>query len=161
MQLVFQPIFSILLPRQHHGMWTSQFPFLHSIKDAVLYSEACLYSCINWSLVEACHQSLLGVFQSSTSRKGIRVKPKLGSGFIYWNGICWHLVVPPWQRSLTMTLSLAVIRMAGSQVDIPLQVQQTSGRKKPWGLVFLMCNCLWLHHHHLNLLHRLMHFQTF
>ena len=33
--------------RQCHEVWASQFPFLHSLKDMVPPSEACLYGCIN------------------------------------------------------------------------------------------------------------------
>ena len=33
--------------RQHHEVWASWFPFLHSIMDSVPPSEACLYRCIN------------------------------------------------------------------------------------------------------------------
>ena len=37
--------------RQHHEIWASQFPFLHTFKKVISPSEACLYGCINWSLV--------------------------------------------------------------------------------------------------------------
>ena len=36
--------------RQHLEVWSSQFPFLHSLKEVILLSEACLYDHINWSL---------------------------------------------------------------------------------------------------------------
>ena len=36
-------------PRQHCEVWTSQFPFLHNIKDSVPPSEACLYD--NFQLI--------------------------------------------------------------------------------------------------------------
>ena len=36
--------------RQHCEIWASQFPFLHSLKEVIPPSEACLYGCINWSL---------------------------------------------------------------------------------------------------------------
>ena len=39
--------------RQCHEVWASQFPFLHSLKEVIPPSEACLYGCINWSLVQA------------------------------------------------------------------------------------------------------------
>ena len=33
--------------RQHHEIWSSQFPFLHSLKEVIPPSEACLYGHIN------------------------------------------------------------------------------------------------------------------
>ena len=36
--------------RQCHEVWASQFPFLHSLKEVIPPSEACLYGHINWSL---------------------------------------------------------------------------------------------------------------
>ena len=43
--------------RQHHEVWASQIPFLHSLRDMIPSSEACLYGCINWSLAQAQQQS--------------------------------------------------------------------------------------------------------
>ena len=39
--------------RLHHEVWVSQFPFLHSLKEVIPPSEACLYGHINWSLAQA------------------------------------------------------------------------------------------------------------
>ena len=39
--------------RQHCEVWASQFPFLHSLKDVIPPSEACLYGYFNWSLALA------------------------------------------------------------------------------------------------------------
>ena len=39
--------------RQCREVWASQFPFLHSLKEVVPPSEACLYGHINWSLAQA------------------------------------------------------------------------------------------------------------
>ena len=39
--------------RQHHEVWASQFPFLHSLKEVIPPSEACLYGHINWSPAQA------------------------------------------------------------------------------------------------------------
>ena len=39
--------------RQCHEVWASQFPFLHSLKEVIPPSEACLYGFINWSLAQA------------------------------------------------------------------------------------------------------------
>ena len=38
--------------RQCWEVWASQFPFLHSLKEVVPPSEACLYGRINWSLAQ-------------------------------------------------------------------------------------------------------------
>ena len=38
--------------RQCQEVWASQFPFLHSLKEVVPPSEACLYGHINWSLAQ-------------------------------------------------------------------------------------------------------------
>ena len=48
---------------QHCEVWTSQFPFLHSLKDMVPPSEACLYGHINWSLAQVQQQSSMGLSQ--------------------------------------------------------------------------------------------------
>ena len=50
--------------RQHCKIWTSQFPFLHSLKEVIPPSEACLYGCINWSLAQAHSVGLSQVFSS-------------------------------------------------------------------------------------------------
>ena len=36
--------------RQCHEVWTSQFPFLHGLRDVIPPSEACLYGHINLSV---------------------------------------------------------------------------------------------------------------
>ena len=53
--------------RQHHEVWASQFPFLHSLKDMIPPSEACLYGRINWSLAQA-HS--VGLSQSFPPKRG-------------------------------------------------------------------------------------------
>ena len=50
--------------RQHHEVWASQFPFLHSLRDVIPPSEACQYGHINWSLAQAQQQSSIGLSQS-------------------------------------------------------------------------------------------------
>ena len=60
--------------RQHHEVWASQFPFLHSLKDVVPPSEACLYGCIIWSLAWAQQQSSIGLCQSFPSKRGGKVR---------------------------------------------------------------------------------------
>ena len=67
--------------RQHYEVWASEFTFLHSIKDSIPPSEACLYGCINWSLVQVHHHSSLGLSQSLTSLQGARARPRAGFRF--------------------------------------------------------------------------------
>ena len=56
--------------RQHCEVWASQFPFLHSLRDVIPPSEACLYGHINWSLAQVHHQSSVGLSQSFPPREG-------------------------------------------------------------------------------------------
>ena len=62
--------------RQHREVWASQFPFLHSLKEVIPPSEACLYGCINWSLSQA-HS--MGLSQSFFPKRGGKARP--GTGF--------------------------------------------------------------------------------
>ena len=64
--------------RQHHEVWASQFPFLHSLKEVLPPSEACLYGCINWSLAEA-HS--VGLSQSFPPKRGGKARPWTGFQF--------------------------------------------------------------------------------
>ena len=59
--------------------WASQFPFLHSLRDVIPSTEACLYGCINWSLTQAQQQSSMGLSQSFPSKRG--GKARLWAGF--------------------------------------------------------------------------------
>ena len=63
---------------QHCEVWDFWFPFLHNIKNLILFSEAFLYGYINWSLAQAHQQSSLGLSQFSTCMRGARAKPKAG-----------------------------------------------------------------------------------
>ena len=58
--------------RQHHEVWASQFPFLHSLKEVIPPSEACLYGHINWSLLQA-HSVVLS--QSFPPKRGGKARP--------------------------------------------------------------------------------------
>ena len=64
--------------RQHHEVWALQFPFLHSLKEVIPASEACLYGCINWSLVQA-HS--VGLSQSFPPKRGGKARPWAGFQF--------------------------------------------------------------------------------
>ena len=54
----------------------SQFPFLHGLKDVVPPSEACLYGCINWSLVQTHQQSSIGLSPSFPSEWGGKARTR-------------------------------------------------------------------------------------
>ena len=64
--------------RQHWEVWASQFPFLHSLKEVVPPSEACLYGHINWSLAQA-HS--VGLSQSFPPKRGGKARPWTGFQF--------------------------------------------------------------------------------
>ena len=64
--------------RQHHEVWASQFPFLHSLKEVIPPSEACLYGHINWSLAQA-HS--VGLSQSFPPKRGGKARPWTGFQF--------------------------------------------------------------------------------
>ena len=88
---------------------------------------------------------------------------RLGCSLMFRNGLCSILVVPPWQRNLTLLWSLTVIRVAGSLYGVQLQVPLILGGRGWWmEFLMMMCYSLWLHHrhHHLNLYCRLVHFQN-
>ena len=53
--------------RKYHEVWASHIPFLHSFKDTVPPSEACLYGCSNLNLVQVQPQPLSGMSQFSAS----------------------------------------------------------------------------------------------
>ena len=56
--------------RQQCEVWALQFPFLHSLKDVVPPSEACLYGPINWCQAQAQQQSSMGLSQGFPSKRG-------------------------------------------------------------------------------------------
>ena len=64
--------------RQHHEVWDSQFPFLHSLKEVIPPSEACPYVHINWSLAQA-HSA--GLSQSLPPNRGGKSRPQAGFQF--------------------------------------------------------------------------------
>ena len=64
--------------RQCQEVWASQFPFLHSLKEVVPPSEACLYGCINWSLAQAHSVSLS---QSFPPKRGGKARSQTGFQF--------------------------------------------------------------------------------
>ena len=64
--------------RQCWEVWASQFPFLHSLKEVIPPSEACLYGHINWSLAQA-HS--VGLSQSCPPKRGGKARPWTGFQF--------------------------------------------------------------------------------
>ena len=74
---VFNSVF-----RQHCEVWASQFPFLHSLRDVIPPSEACLYGCLNWSLAQAQQQSSMGLSQSFPPKRGGKTRPQTGFHFM-------------------------------------------------------------------------------
>ena len=64
--------------RQHREVWASHFPFLHSLKDVIPPSEACLNGHINWSLVQV-HS--VGLSQSFPLKRGGKARP--WTGFLF------------------------------------------------------------------------------
>ena len=64
--------------RQCCEIWSSQFPFLHSLKEVITPSEACLYGHINWSLAQA-HS--VGLSQSFPHKRASKARPWAGFQF--------------------------------------------------------------------------------
>ena len=100
--------------RQHCEIWASQFPFLHSLKDVIPPSEACLYGHINWSLVQAKQQSSIGLSWSFPSKGVARPGHGLGSILQHRRGLCQGLVVHLWLRNLTWRVGMRFIQVARS-----------------------------------------------
>ena len=61
--------------RQCWEVWASQFPFLHSHKEVIPPSEACLNGHINWSLAQAYS---VGLSQSFLPKRGDKARPRTG-----------------------------------------------------------------------------------
>ena len=73
--------------RQHHDVWASLFPFLPSLKDMVLASEACLYGHINLSLAQAQQQSSVDLSVFFPMRSG-KARPRTGFNFSMQGDLC-------------------------------------------------------------------------
>ena len=152
--------------RQHHEVWASQFPFLHSLRDVIPPSEACLYGHINWSLAQA-HS--VGLSQSFPSKRGGKARPQTG----------FHFTVQkrPMSGSVpgTSGASLPKRPHLESESEAHLSGKKSAGvsvstssaetrRKGGMGSAFLMCQSPQLlqppHHLHLQLF-RLVCFSNF
>ena len=62
-------------------VWALQFPFLHSLKDVVPPSEACLYGSISWCLAQTQQESSMFLSQSFPSKRGSKARPQPGFYF--------------------------------------------------------------------------------
>ena len=100
--------------RQHHEVWASQFPFLHSLRDVIPPNEACLYGCINWSLTQAQQQSSMGLSQSFPSKRGGKTRPQTEFHSLCRRDLCQGLVVHLWLRGLTWRVGMRLIQVARS-----------------------------------------------
>ena len=107
--------------RQHHGVLDPQFPFLTMlitlyilVRLAFMITSTGLWYRLTNNLHLDCSsiQPLRGVPRPSQ---------RLSSGLMYRHDLCWSLMVPPWQRSLTWILGLKVIWVAGSQLGYVYQ----------------------------------------
>ena len=148
-QLILAHVFSA--SRQHHEVWGSQFPFLHSLKDVIPPSKACLYGHGNWSLPQAQSQSSMGLSQSFCLKEMIKPDQRLGSISMYKK----RLVLESGGTSLAQRQDLEnridSIQIAGSLlVVMSLPVLLMLRRRGPLGSPLLMCHSAQpTHHSHL------------
>ena len=68
--------------RQHREIVASHFPFLHSLRDVIPPSEACLYGHINWSVAQAQQQPSMGLSQSFPPKKDGKTRTCTGFHFM-------------------------------------------------------------------------------
>ena len=93
------------------------------MKDSIPLSKVCLYGYINWPLAQAHHQSSLGLSQEPKSIQ------RLGSSLMFRNSLCQILMVPPYQRNLTLILSIMALKSSRSQQEVYWPVTLTQGKK--------------------------------
>ena len=137
--------------RQCLEVWASNFPFLHSTKASIHPSEACLLDASTgpWHRLTTTPPS-----DCPSSQSVWRVpepSKRLGSSLLFRNGMCQSLVVSPFQRSITLILSMMVIRVTGSKWEVHLQVPLTLGKGSHGGchswcftvFVILICCAGW------------------
>ena len=106
---VFNSVF-----RQHCEVWASQFPFLHSLRDVIPSSEACLYGHIKLSLAQAQQQSSMGLSQSFPSKRGYKTRSRTGFHFTVQKRPVPGLEVLPWLRGLIWRVGMRLIQVARS-----------------------------------------------
>ena len=146
--------------RQHCEVWASQFPFLHSLRDVIPPSEACLYDQINWSMAQAHHQSSLGLSQSFHPKRGGKARPWNESNFTVQKRPMSGYVPGPSGTSLAKKPHFGCgneahpsgKKSAGGSVSAS---SAETRRKGAMGLALLMCQSPQLlqppHHLHLQL----------
>ena len=129
--------------RQHHEVWASQFPFLHSIMDKVPASEACLCGHMNWSLAQAQLQSSMGLSFPPMREWQIQTEDWVHFQCVKetFTGVNWYLFGK--ETSLGEVIKVAETLL----VVVSLPVLLTLGGREPWGTVFLMCYSPQPHHH--------------
>ena len=143
--------------RQHLKVWASQFPYLHSLKNVVPSSEACLYGHTNGSLTQCQQQSSMCLSQSFPPIEMAKPGQRLGSISMCKRDLCQSLVVPLWQRGLTWRVGLRLIKVAESLLVVVLvSLPVLNGSCGVWH--FLMFYIPQPHH---LLLCRLIHFPNF
>ena len=87
---------------------------------------------------------------------------KLGSISMCKRDLYQSLVVPLWQKGLTWSVELRLIKVPESLLMVvSLPFLLTLGRKGVIGMAFLMCYSPQPHHYHLHLLYGLVHFPNF
>ena len=152
--------------RQHWEVWASQFPFLHSLKEVVPPSEACLYGCINWSLAQA-HS--VGLSPNFPPKRGGKARP--------WTGFQFTVQKRPVLGSVPGTIGAPLPKWPHleSGDEARLHGKKSAGgavstsstevqmERWTWGSVLLMCHSPPpLHPHPLHLHHfRLVCFSNF
>ena len=143
--------------RQHHKVWASQFPFLHSLKEVIPPCEACLYGHIIWSLAQA---PSVGLSQSLPPKRGSKARPQTGFQFTVQKRPMSGSVPGTSGASLPKRphlesgneACLSGKKSAGGSVSIS---SAKSRRKGGMGLALLMCQSPQLlqppHHLHLQI----------
>ena len=123
------------VPRQCCEVWASQFPFLHSLKEVIPPSEACLYGHITWSLAQA-HS--VGLSQSFPPKRGGKARPWTGFQLKYrrdpCQGLCQGLVGHLCLRGLTWRVGMRLVQVARSLlVTVSPPVLLSREEKGTWG----------------------------
>ena len=125
--LVIQLVFSILFHsafRQHCEVWTLQFPFIHSFRNTLPLSEACLMVMLIGLWLRLSNNLPFCLTQSSTSLTFGKARLKSCSGFMFKITLSCILMVDHRQRSLTWNLKIRIIRIAEINLVYIMQFYQ-------------------------------------
>ena len=130
--------------REHHELWASQFPFLHSLRDVIPPSEDCLYGHINWSLAQTQQQSSVGLSKSFPSKRDGKTRSQTGFHFtvqkrpmpgslpgssgLWLRGLTWRVGMRLIQvaRSLLVAVSLPVLPILGGKGSVEVGTPDVS-----------------------------------